>query len=752
MRMYCINSDTNYDLINLNIQENEIIVGDFNAHDVIWDDFARPNSRGNNLCDNMIEHNILALNDSTIHTRVDISNGNKSSPDISLVHESNTSCVNWNVIDRGTSDHRPIIIELKAETEQQDEEGRLVWKWKKANWEKFKKDVDKHLGLYRTDKTIKFNEHWLRKTILKSASKNIDTMKVTKKHQCWITNDIHDTIQLRDELKKTRWENEDAYKTTEELVKNKIKEEKQRIWRDKVTSTNNSKDMWNTIKCLQGNDRQSNDQVLETENGVHRTNRSKANAFRVAYQNVSKLKKTKEDRWVKRGLHKLLKTPTCDGPSTMEINTEEITRAINNMNPNKSPGPDKIHPKFIINLGKKAINFIHTLFNTIWDTGSVPQIWRTADIRTILKKGKDATKTSSYRPISLTSCMGKIMERIICNRLTFILENNNLLNKNQCGFRSRRCTEDQLITLTQTISDGLHKRPMERTLLTLLDYSKAYDKVWKEGLLYKMAKLNLPRKFLKWTMGWLSNRQAFVTYNGTQSKKTTFREGVPQGSVISPLLFSLFINDITDDINDNTKVSLFADDVAIYVTHRNKQHITTNMQDSINNISKWSKKWKMTLSPEKCETSVFSNNNQDNTWNPNIIINNNALKINKYPKFLGVTFDQRLTFSAHVDNVAKKIKQRTNILRQLAGSDWGYDKQLLRSTYIATGRSCIEYAAAGWAPWISKTNLEKLETAQRYAGRAITGLTKTAPCDSILIESDLPSVKTRLPPEQLDSL
>ena len=475
--------DNNCLLININIKENEIIMGDFNAHDALWDDFARPNARGNSLCENMIDNNIVTLNDSNIHTRVDRANGNKSSPDITLVHESNNTCISWDAIDRCTSDHRPIVIEMRINTDQEYDTGRLVWKWKKANWSRYKSDIDKYIGNYDHTKSIKDHELWLRRTILKSAYKNIGMQQVTRKHKSWITNEINDKIKIRDHLKKTRWTNEEGYKIAEQEVNNKIKEEKQRIWREKICDTNNSKDMWSTIKCLQGNDTQTNNQILETNAGIHKTDRSKANAFRATYQKVSTITKNKEDRYVKRELHKRLNHPTCDGPSSGEINISEISRAIKNLNVNKSPGPDNIHPKFIANLGNKAVTYIHNLFNNIWDKGSVPQIWRTADIRTILKKGKDAKQTSSYRPISLTSCMGKIMEKIICQRLTFFLESNHLLNNNQCGFRNQRCTEDQLITLSQTISDGFHKKPTERTLLTLLDFSKAYDKVWKDGLL-----------------------------------------------------------------------------------------------------------------------------------------------------------------------------------------------------------------------------------------------------------------------------
>ena len=145
--------------------------------------------------------------------------------------------------------------------------------------------------------------------------------------------------------------------------------------------------------------------------------------------------------------------------------------------PNKAAGPDKVHPRFIKKLGPTALNFILTLFNTVWRTAKVPQAWRIADIRPILKKGKDPQNTSSYRPISLTSAMGKLMERLVTNRLVYILESKGLITKNQAGFRAGRSTEDQLLRLSQMVSDGFQEKPMKRTVLALFDYSKAYDTV-----------------------------------------------------------------------------------------------------------------------------------------------------------------------------------------------------------------------------------------------------------------------------------
>ena len=169
----------------------------------------------------------------------------------------------------------------------------------------------------------------------------------------------------------------------------------------------------------------------------------------------------------------------------------------------------------------------------------MPQSWREADIRPIPNPGSDLKDISSLRPISLTSYLGKAMERIVANRMMYFLESRCLLNDNQAGFRQLRGTEDQIITLSQTISDGFQCKPMRRTLAAFLDYHKAYDTVRRDGLLLKMIRKGIPKTLVRWTQAWLSNRRNWVTIDRVCSKKAIFRQGVHQGAIISPLLFLL---------------------------------------------------------------------------------------------------------------------------------------------------------------------------------------------------------------------
>ena len=258
-----------------------------------------------------------------------------------------------------------------------------------------------------------------------------------------------------------------------------------------------------------------------------------------------------------------------------------------------------------------------------------------------------------------------------------------------------------------------------------------------------MIQKGIGTRIIRWTQSWLSNRLAYVTFGNASSQKLVMKQGVPQGSVISPLLFIIHIDDITDNIPPEVMVSLFADDVALYSSSIDLATAEARIQEALNVVAQWCTKWNLTISVGKCEASFFSTNSHESKWRPKLTIGEEEIPYSENPKFLGVTYDKQLTFTEHANNAAKSAKSKSRALVHLAGTDWGYDKATLRWTYLAIGRTTMDYAGAAWQPWLSNTSFEKLESAQGFAGRIITGHLKTTPNECILLDTNLTSMVTK---------
>ena len=211
----------------------------------------------------------------------------------------------------------------------------------------------------------------------------------------------------------------------------------------------------------------------------------------------------------------------------------ELSTAICNLSSSTASGPDQISYPLLKHLPEPAQLLLLSLFNRSWYSHTFPSCWKPATIIPIHKPGKPTSSPSSFRPISLTSCISKLFERLILSRLTFRLESNHLLSTCQAGFRPGRSSLDQILTLSQSIWDGFQKKkPPDRTILASVDFSKAFDSVWHSALFHKLLSLKLPPCFVLWVRSFLSDRRAKVQVGGSRSRSFRIRGGVPQGSVV----------------------------------------------------------------------------------------------------------------------------------------------------------------------------------------------------------------------------
>jgi ribonuclease HI len=380
-----------------------------------------------------------------------------------------------------------------------------------------------------------------------------------------------------------------------------------------------------------------------------------------------------------------------------------------------SPGKDDINMVMVKHLPLSAKKILLIIFNYIWHVSQCPVKWKEAVLTPLLKPGKEACNPSSYRPIALTSTLCKTMERMVNKRLLWFLESHSLLGPIQSGFRKGRRTNDHLVALESSINRGFSNS--ESTVAVFLDISKAYDMVWRKGAVIKLQMLGIGGKMVKWVDDFLNNRSIQIRVNGILSSTRVLENGVPQGSVISPLIFNIMVNDIPSVIK-NVRISQFADDIALWKTGRNVRYIADQIQQNIDRLVGWCKQWGFKLSTPKTVGMLFTHKK----CKPKISLKLDGIniKFEPYAKFLGLFFDQRLTWEKHIDYIVGKCKTRINLLRCISGLDWGVDGKLLYNLYRALIGSVLEYGCESFAS-ASKSVLAKLDSVQYQSLKICAG-------------------------------
>ena len=284
-----------------------------------------------------------------------------------------------------------------------------------------------------------------------------------------------------------------------------------------------------------------------------------------------------------------------------------------------------------------------------------------------------------------------------------------------------------------------------------VDFSKAFDSVWHSALFHKLLLLKLPPCFVLWVRSFLSDRRAKVQVGGSHSRSFRIRRGVPQGSVLGPVLFILFVDDITKDLPRDAHASLYADDLAIWSSSPDPLKATSVVQSSLAVLETWSNLWRLPLNPKKCESSFFSTDPHQATFQPRLNLLGFPLFFNPTPKFLGVTFDRTLSFGAHVQSLCSKFYPRHKALRSIATASWGPTKESLSLLYKAFVRPVLTYASPGWFPFLCNTATNHLEVLHRAACRVITGCLSSTPSSLLLLEAQLPPLKLTLEHQTLNS-
>ena len=329
--------------------------------------------------------------------------------------------------------------------------------------------------------------------------------------------------------------------------------------------------MWKVTQGLNGTpDANSPNEAMSHDGWTITDIKSKANVFINHYARVSKLNMSQSDSDINRQFKKHLNTPSVDDEICAPLLMGELLSVIKKMKDKGATGPDNTPPSFIKSLGPLALQELLSMFNSSFSLAHCPWIWRVATIIPPLKAGKSPSEVALFHAISLTSCVVKLLERILADRLYYTAKTSNLFSQSQAGFCKGRSCEDQITWMVQEIQDGFQKCLMERseTIQSLFN-----------------------------------DRRARVQFFNIFSLSWGFTQGLPQGSILAPLLFLFCINSLASLLNDDAVIALFADDVSNLTITCKKEDAEAAAQSIVNSVVIWSQEWKLNLSTDKYSES-----------------------------------------------------------------------------------------------------------------------------------------------------
>ena len=565
----------------------------------------------------------------------------------------------------------------------------------------------------------------------------VTTVKLNDRDPPWVNNEIKDMLKLKNmaynRAKQTNSAGDcDIFRRTRNkytaaIRKRKIDHDTELDNKISHTSHFSNKSWWKTVSSfLHKNGTEAKTiPPLQSQNGdVVYSARDKAELFNSFFTSQSTVE-AKDD-------------PVPTIPRTnlqiphLTITTNDVFKILTDLDTNKAVGPDLIHNKVLKNCAGVLAPPLTKLFNRSINEGKFPEIWKMANVVPIHKSG-DKHLVNNYRPISLLSCVGKVLEACIQKHILNYLIQNNLITAQQSGFLPNHSTIYQLLNIYNDISSAMDKNIT--TQAVFFDISKAFDKVWHKGLISKLDAIGIRGQLLPWFENYLTNRKQSVLIAGDKSDQRLIEAGVPQGSVLGPTLFLVYINDLVQNIEST--VELFADDTSLYLCLEDPHQRAHTLNLDLARIAEWAKKWKVMFNPIKTKLINFSRK-LNPTYLP-LLFSGQPLSDSSTHKHLGITLQRDGRWDSHIRNLIQKCRTLVTVLKT-------YKYRLSRKSLEIMYKSFIlphfDYADVVWDNCSAKFSNE-LEELQLDALRTITGSVRGTSHARLYRESGFPPLKER---------
>ena len=717
-----------------------LVVGDFNAHSTAWG-CDTTGTRGHLLETFISDESLCVLNTGQC-THFTMPSGQKSALDLSLASPQLAQVFTWSVHnDPLGSDHFPVWLQCEEDPVLRNRPPR--WNVRKADWSEFEASLEAAI-LSRADPSAMSTEDFTT-MLLNSADGCVPKTSGQPRRTPvpWWTKECGDAIRARERAckkfdRRSTTENLIAFKKARAFARRTIKEAKAVSWRTYVNSLNRFTSMtevWTRMKRIAGRFSSAPLPVLRVNNTdvLHPSDVAEA----IGRALCERCRGGSTD--TRARLPAAVDFSTAEHTAYNELFTmPELLSAISSLR-SVAEGPDAVHNDMLRHLPAAALEALLATFNSMWETGTFPDAWREATVIPILKAGKSGLDPLHYRPISLTSSLSKLMEKMVNVRLSWFLEYHGVFTNAQCGFRKHRSSVDHILALDTEVRACFSEK--KHLGAVFFDIEAAYDTVLRQSILRKVFRYGIRGRMGLFIKNFLSGRRFRVRVGNHLSGSFIQENGVPQGGVLSVALFALAINDIGDQLPAAVGRSLFVDDLAIWYPAFSTRHMTRQLQLAVTRLERWTRENGLRFSTAKTVAVHFC---RRRCSNPQLGIRLHGETIPTQPvaKFLGVLFARRLRYGEHFKTLRDRCFKSLSLLKCVARTSYGADRCTLLLLYRSIVRSKLDYACFVYDS-ASESSKRTLDSVHHAALRIATGAFRTSPKASLLAEAHELSLSLR---------
>lgn len=675
--------------------------GDFNAKHCYWHN-SDNNGNGNVLYRFLVDDNEAELVHPNAYTCYR-SRCNPSTIDLALakgVGVASSSVTELN------PDHCPVEYILRTDDDLSYDTPVLHFMYKEADWDKFRDIVgnEPSLGPLVDAKDVDSCVEHLTRLIGFGMDESIPKRCFTSKNT--FSPRLKDYIAkkkklrrayFRSKLKDIRLKMEVS--RLDKVIKDSISARDSEIFMNRLKQIRPDNKMFTNINKLLGDGRKALPELRASDGSLISNLFDKANVIAKVYDEVHRQNRemgdAEFDEIVSSEVNSFCQMTTSTLLGLRLTDADEIRHIIKDIKSKKSSGPDAI-PIFVL---KKLPVSVHEvlakLINCILSIGYYPSTWKAAHVIPIHKPGKPANEAKSYRPISLLNSLSKILEKVLHARILGYCVENDLLPNNQFGFRSKHSTVHALIRLFEEAIMGFNDCKI--TIAAFLDIEKAFDTMWVQGLIYKMIKMRFPHYLIRIVFSYLKDRNFRVKLGNQLSDPISVNDGVPQGSVLGPLLFIIFMIDLPTHLN--ATLTIFADDTSTFSTRLSQSRAKSNVQSHLDRLHRFYQKWKVRVNVGKSEALLMQRSNRASTINNDLHsleMNGSKIPFKKSVRFLGYHVQPNLKHNEHVNRMLLKVHTGLHKLYPVMNANNGISQDVKVKVYVTILRPVLTYAVAVW--------------------------------------------------------